>query len=98
MRDLTRKQFLTAVGGAAALAAMPSALHAAAPALVTRPIPKSKNKEALPVIGLGTAQDFGAGGDAALVEQKAQVIKELVANGGRIVDTAAAAPSPSRAW
>jgi aryl-alcohol dehydrogenase-like predicted oxidoreductase len=86
MRDISRKQFLTA---AAALAVMPGGLHAADAALAMRTIPKSKNKEQLPVIGLGTAQDFGAGGDAALLEQKAQVIKELVANGGRLLDTAA---------
>ena len=89
MRHISRKQFLGGVGGAAALAATPRGLRAADAALVIRAIPKGKNKEQLPVIGLGTAQDFGAGGDAALIAQKAQVIKELVANGGRILDTAA---------
>ncbi len=89
MNGISRKQFLGGAAGAAALAAMPGGLGAAQTALVTRPIPKSKDKEQLPVIGLGTAQDFGAGGDAALLEQKAQVIKELVAKGGKILDTAA---------
>ena len=89
MHGISRKRFLGGAAGAAALAAMPGGLVAADTALVTRVIPKSKDKEQLPVIGLGTAQDFGAGGDPAVVEQKAQVIKELVANGGRILDTAA---------
>lgn len=89
MTVLSRKQFLSAAAAAASLAALPGATRAAEGALVTRTIPKSKSKEQLPVIGLGTAQDFGAGGDAAVVEQKAQVIKELVAHGGRILDTAA---------
>ncbi len=89
MTGLSRKQFFALTAGAAAVSAFSGGLGAAEGALVTRAIPKSKNKEQLPVIGLGTAQDFGAGGDAALVEQKAQVIKELVARGGRILDTAA---------
>lgn len=89
MHGISRKQFLGGALGVAALAALPGGPAAAQTALVTRPIPKSKNKEQLPVIGLGTAQDFGAGGDPAVVEQKAQVIKELVAKGGKILDTAA---------
>lgn len=86
---LTRQHFLKGAAAGAALAALPGAARAAAGALVTRAIPKSANSEQLPVIGLGTAQDFGAGGDAALVAQKAQVIKELIAGGGKILDTAA---------
>lgn len=89
MRVVSRKQFLTASAGVAALAVLPAELRAADGGVVMRTIPKSKNKEQLPVVGLGTAQDFGAGGDAAVVEQKAQVIKELVAKGGKILDTAA---------
>lgn len=88
MRKVSRKRFLTAAAGAAALATLPPDLRAAEGALVTRVIPKSGNKEHLPVIGLGTAQDFGAGGEPAVVEQKAQVIRELVAKGGRVLDTA----------
>jgi aryl-alcohol dehydrogenase-like predicted oxidoreductase len=89
MREFTRKQFLAAAGGAASLAAMPVRVSAQASAIVTRGIPKSKNKEQLPVIGLGTAQDFGAGGAPEAVAQKEQVVRELVAKGGKILDTAA---------
>lgn len=88
MQGISRKQFLTAAGGAAAFTVMPSGLRAADAAMVTRTIPKSKNKEQIPVIGLGTAQDFGAKAEPTIMEQKAQVIRELVAKGGRLLDTA----------
>lgn len=89
-KHFTRKQFLKTVAGAAAFAALPMRVEAAAAgAMAMRTIPKSANNEQLPVIGLGTAQDFGEGGDAALLAQKAQVIKELLARGGKIIDTAA---------
>lgn len=99
MRDLlakrlTRKQFMLGAAGTAAMAALPAGVRAAtaeiptAP-LVTRTIPKSANNEQLPVIGLGTAQDFGAGGTPDVLDQKAQVIKELIARGGKLLDTAA---------
>ncbi len=84
--NLTRLQFLK---GAAAFATLPAAAHAAAGAMATRTIPKSANKEQLPVVGLGTAQDFGVVTDPNVAEQKAQVIKELIAKGGKVLDTAA---------
>ena len=87
--NLTRQRFLQAAAGAAALSALPMRAQAADATLVTRTIPKSANKEQLPVVGLGTAQDFGAGGDPAVVAQKAEVIKELIAKGGKVLDTAA---------
>jgi len=84
---LTRAAFLKLSAAAAiAVAAPRSQAFAAASLLTTRPIPRSKNGETLPVIGLGTAQDFGARKD---VEAKAQVIKELLDGGGKIIDTAA---------
>ncbi|MGE3334268.1 MAG: aldo/keto reductase [Rhodospirillaceae bacterium] len=88
MTSISRKQFLTGVAGAAALAGFPVIGQGADNALVMRTIPKSKNKEQLPVIGLGTAQDFGAQAAPEIMEQKAQVIRELVAKGGRVLDTA----------
>lgn len=59
---------------------------AASGTLATRKIPKSKDGEQLPVIGLGTAQDFGARRD---IEDKTQVLKNLFDGGAKIVDTAA---------
>lgn len=88
MQGISRKQFLLTAGGAAALGTLPGGVRAADAGLVTRTIPKSKNKEQIPVIGLGTAQDFGAKAEPAVMEQKVQVIRELVANGGRLLDTA----------
>lgn len=88
MNGISRKAFLGAASGAAGLAALPRGLFAADTPLVTRPIPRSKDKEHLPVIGLGTAQDFGAQAAPEIMEQKAQVIRELVARGGRVLDTA----------
>lgn len=88
MTGISRKDFLGAAAGVAALAAMPGSLIAAGAAPVMRVIPKSKTREELPCIGLGTAQDFGAQAEPAIMEQKAQVIRELVAKGGRVLDTA----------
>ena len=87
-RGLTRAAFLK-LSVAAAMAgttALPAALAATAVPLMTRPIPRSKNGEQLPVIGLGTAQDFGAREN---VDAKALVFKELLDGGGKIIDTAA---------
>ena len=84
---LSRAQFLK-LGAAASAAAVTPALplSAADASLVTRPIPKSKDGERLPIMGLGTAQDFGARRD---IEDKTQVLKSLFDGGGSIVDTAA---------
>lgn len=93
---MTRAAFLSgAARGAVALAAClaPFASHtgfaAAAAPLATRPIHKSKNGERLPVIGLGTAQDFGDHSDAASMSAKSQVVKDLIGGGGKVLDTAA---------
>lgn len=93
----TRASFLNVAvrtaGAAALVAALPLApglaLAAAAAPLVMRPIPKSKTGEMLPVVGLGTAQEFGARSDAASMEAKAAVVKQLIAGGGKVLDTAA---------
>ncbi len=96
-QGVTRAAFLDLAvrsAGAAGLVASSAlspglALAAAAAPLVMRPIPKSKNGEMLPVVGLGTAQEFGARSDAASMEAKAQVVKQLIEGGGRLLDTAA---------
>ena len=85
--ELSRAQFLKLAGAASAAATVPvSGLLAASNTLAMRPIPKSKDNEQLPVVGLGTAQDFGARRD---IEDKTQVLKSLFSGGGKIVDTAA---------
>jgi aryl-alcohol dehydrogenase-like predicted oxidoreductase len=54
--------------------------------LVTRPIPHSG--ESLPVVGLGTAEVFDVDDDPARRSACAEVIRVLVAGGGKIIDTA----------
>lgn len=58
-----------------------------APAMLTRGIPSSR--EALPVIGLGTADTFNVSpGDAAAMAPLAQVLDTLMQAGGSLIDTA----------
>jgi aryl-alcohol dehydrogenase-like predicted oxidoreductase len=60
--------------------------RAALPPLLTRKIPHSE--ETLPVIGLGTANGWASGGDAAARGARADVIRVLTAAGATIIDTA----------
>src|SRR5690606_34629310 len=60
--------------------------RAAAPAVMTRPIPRSG--EPLPVIGIGTAIVFDIEDDTARREERARVIRALIDRGGRLIDTA----------
>ena len=83
MTDFTRSQFLKLAGGAAAAMTAPAW---AADSLNTRVIPKSKTGERLPVVGLGTAQDFGDRSNE--YDAKMQVVKALVDGMGRVLDTA----------
>jgi aryl-alcohol dehydrogenase-like predicted oxidoreductase len=57
-----------------------------AAAMITRPIPNSGEK--LPVIGLGTYEVFNVDDHPAQRKACAEVLKTLVAGGGRVVDTA----------
>jgi aryl-alcohol dehydrogenase-like predicted oxidoreductase len=81
---MTRREF-AALAGSAALAhpalAQPVLAQDSAP--LSRAIPSSG--ERLPAVGLGTAAVFNA---ADAVSQAAAVLAALVANGGRLIDTA----------
>jgi aryl-alcohol dehydrogenase-like predicted oxidoreductase len=79
---ITRREFAI-LTGAAALA--PPAFAQTTPALVTRAIPGSD--EPLPTVGLGTAQIFDTA-DEATRQKAAAVLQALIANGGRLIDTA----------
>jgi aryl-alcohol dehydrogenase-like predicted oxidoreductase len=83
-----RRRALKLIGGMAALLAMPEPglAAAAAPAgMLKRAIPRSG--ELLPAVGLGTWQTFDVGpGDPALAELK-DVLRQLVALGGSVVDS-----------
>ena len=54
---------------------------------MTRPIPSSG--ERLPVVGIGTAVIFDYQDDPAKQAARGEVIRRLVAGGGRLIDTAA---------
>jgi aryl-alcohol dehydrogenase-like predicted oxidoreductase len=104
--DVRRRRLLAAGSGAAlaALAGMPHAAgsgaastalggppkmaSAAEQPVLTRPIPHGG--EALPVIGIGTAVIFDFDSDAAKYADRGQVIRHLVAGGGKLIDTAPA--------
>ena len=84
--QFTRAQFLAAiaaalgqgVGGTGAVAQPSAPMH-------TRRIPSSG--VAVPVIGLGTWRGFDVGGDAAARARLTDVLRELFAAGGRVIDS-----------
>jgi aryl-alcohol dehydrogenase-like predicted oxidoreductase len=88
--SLSRRRALAACGGlgAALFGARPKSARAQAATspLATRRIPHTG--EALPVIGLGTANSWDIGDDPAERAACAAVIRNLVAAGGNIIDTA----------
>jgi aryl-alcohol dehydrogenase-like predicted oxidoreductase len=89
MDELSRRQF--AIVPAAALAAQafplpsPALAQASAP-LIARPIPATG--EILPAVGLGTAEVFDSA-DASTLQKANAVVRALIDNGGKLIDTAA---------
>jgi len=84
--DLARRRVLAAGGAAALAGALPRSARAAEEPVRTRPIPHSG--EQLPVIGIGTAIIFDFENDAAKYAERREVIRTLVAGGGKLIDTA----------
>jgi len=82
----SRRQALALAGAAAASALTPPAFAQQAGALLARKIPSSG--EPLPVVGIGTAIIFDFQDDKQKFEQRAEVLRRLVAGGGRLIDTA----------
>ena len=84
----SRRRLLTLGAGLAASASLPARgnVQTGASGLIARPIPHSG--ESLPVIGLGTSQVFEVGDDPARRQACAEVVKTLVAGGGKLIDTA----------
>ncbi len=80
--QVTRREFTVLTGSA--LLASPSLAQTEAP-LITRVIPG--NGEHLPAVGLGTAQVFDSANEATR-RKAAEVLKALITNGGRLIDTA----------
>lgn len=73
------------VGAAALAPGLAAAQNPNAP-IMTRPIPSTG--EALPVVGIGTAIIFDIGSDPGPRRERAEVIRALVAGGGKLIDTA----------
>jgi aryl-alcohol dehydrogenase-like predicted oxidoreductase len=84
----TRRRLLALGAGFAATAWLPALGQekTGASGLITRPIPHSG--ERLPVVGLGTSEVFEVGDDPARRQACAEVLKTLVAGGGKLIDTA----------
>lgn len=88
--DLSRRRALAAAGGAVLSSALPwlgPAAHGAGGPVATRPIPASG--ERLPIVGIGTAVIFDYQDDPAKQAARSEVIRTLIAGGGRLIDTAA---------
>lgn len=86
--DGSRRRVLAA-GAMTALAAtlpMSRASYAGEAPVQTRPIPHSG--ERLPIVGIGTAIIFDYENDPAKHAERRQVLQNLVAGGGRLIDTA----------
>jgi len=84
--DRTRRRVLAGAALAGVLARFPAIAQAPEP-LTTRPIPHGG--ERIPIVGIGTAVIFDYQDDAARQAARGEVIKALVAAGGKLIDTAA---------
>ncbi|WP_372682085.1 aldo/keto reductase [Desulfosarcina sp.] len=83
---MTRRSFLGTVGTLTSVMLLPPRrLPAAENRFLLRPIPSSG--ERLPVMGMGTSRTFDVQGDAAAMEQLAQVLAAFFDNGGRLIDS-----------
>lgn len=86
MNRMSRREFSTRAAALAAGALLPPRALSAAPEIITRPIPSSG--ERVPAVGLGTSRVFDVGEDARERARLAEVLGDLVAGGGSIIDTA----------
>ena len=83
MSDLSRR---TVLATATAAVALPHAAFAQTPILKRR-VPQTGYM--LPVVGIGTSQVFEFENDPAKLEERKAVVRNLVAGGGSLIDTAA---------
>ena len=86
MNGMSRREFSLRAAALGAAGLMPSLAWSAASGVITRPIPSSG--ERVPAVGLGTARVFNVGDDPVRRAELAGVLRELVAGGGSIIDTA----------
>ena len=85
MSDLSRRTVLAATAAASLLPNMAFA-QTGTPILI-RKVPQTGFM--LPVVGIGTSQVFEFENDPAKLEERKQVVRNLVAGGGSLIDTAA---------
>jgi diketogulonate reductase-like aldo/keto reductase len=87
--DVSRRGFIGGLAGAYAVSRLSDRsglTWANGSAMLTRPIPSSR--EQLPVVGLGTWQTFDVPlGDTAGIERLSQTVRALYEAGGRVVDS-----------
>ena len=87
MNAMTRRDFIALASGVGAATLLPRLGAAQSTALpITRPIPSTG--ERVPAVGLGTARVFDVGDDSTKLAALAEVVRDLVAGGGKIIDTA----------
>jgi len=88
MNPMTRREFIALASGLGAASLLPSltAAQTAAGSLIAKAIPSSG--ERVPAVGLGTSRVFDVGDDPAKRAALTQVLRNLVAGGGKIIDTA----------
>ncbi len=88
MKTMTRRDFTALAAGLGAVSLLPSLAVAqtAAASFITKAIPGTG--ERLAAVGVGPARVFDVGGDPAQRAALAQVLRNLVAGGGAIIDTA----------
>ena len=80
-----RRLLMQALAASGISATMAQRSSAEAPAMAVRPIPASG--EMLPVVGLGTYQSFDVGAGAAERDPLKNVLRLLVQQGGKLVDS-----------
>lgn len=88
-KNPSRRDALALAAGALAASYLPA--NAQGAGLLARKIPSSG--EMLPCVGIGTAIIFDFENDSTKLAERTDVIKTLVAGGGRLIDTA-----PSYGW
>jgi aryl-alcohol dehydrogenase-like predicted oxidoreductase len=86
MNHMTRRDFIALAAGFGAVSLLPSVATAQTASLITKAIPSTG--ERLPAVGLGTAHVFDVGTDPVKRAVLAQVLHNLAAGGGTIIDTA----------
>jgi aryl-alcohol dehydrogenase-like predicted oxidoreductase len=85
MSDLTRRTILATAAAASLLA--PAAFAQTGTPIIKRRVPQSGFM--LPVIGIGTSQVFEFDDNSPALEERKEVVRNLVAGGGSLIDTAA---------